>query len=323
LTGRRADAMLSGVENACHGCGERATRMTYPTSGPAAGRWLCRDCASGRKKMTRLSRLVAFRFRVAEVLPPDDPTIGPALWLMMAVDDVRRAQIHFVEAIERVDEPGEKHRARGDFLYSLRLLFSHLHEAGHALRRLDGWAARGAGGKNRVDDLLGDEEHREGMSALKELRRFFSAQGYWASLIPRVRNAIGSHYDERVVAELLAAAGADATADATAASVGGLARMADTAVSAIVNGLNGGDLMADETKTRQVSQALGVCGHLIKFVDHLFDALLRAHPDAIVERDTRIVDVPPLVARASEAMAATRERLRDDSPAARSGVSTC
>jgi len=121
---------------------------------------------------------------------------------MMAVDDVRRAQILLVDAMERLEEPAERHRAGGDFLYAARLLFSHLHEAGHALRQLDA-AARGDDGENRINGLLAGEDHREGMVALKACRRFFSAQGYWASLIPRVRNAIGSHYDERVVAELV------------------------------------------------------------------------------------------------------------------------
>jgi len=36
-------------------CGERSTRLTYPAVGLWAGRWFCRDCASVRKKITRLS----------------------------------------------------------------------------------------------------------------------------------------------------------------------------------------------------------------------------------------------------------------------------
>ncbi len=296
------------MANTCDACGERSTRLTYPAGGLWAGRWFCRDCASGRKKITRLSSLVAFRFRVAEVLPPGDPMTAPAVRLMMAVDDVRRAQIHMVEAMDRLDDPAQRHRAPGDFLYFVRLLFSHIHEAGHALRRLDGWAARGADGENRVNALLADEDHREGMAALRKIRRFFSARAYWDSLIPRVRNAIGSHYDERAVAAVV---NEDFTGDAllesTAASVGGLARMADPVVRAIMSRASGGDLVATEA---QHSQALDVCGHLIAFVDHLFDALLRAHLDAIVERDTRVVDVPPLVARAAEAIEAARAQLR-------------
>jgi hypothetical protein len=86
--------------------------------------------------------------------------------------------------------------------------------------------------------------------------------------------------------------------------------MADTVVRAIMNLANDGEFMADETQTRQVAQAIDICEHLITFVDHLFDALVRAHLDAVVEKDTRVVDVPPLVARAREAVEAARARLR-------------
>src|SRR3989442_13789377 len=86
----------------CDGCGERATVTRYWPDGLLAGRTLCRDCVSGRKKMTRLSSLVAFKFKLAQVLPPDDKATAPLLRLMMAVDDVRRAPIKQIEARERL-----------------------------------------------------------------------------------------------------------------------------------------------------------------------------------------------------------------------------
>jgi hypothetical protein len=126
-----------------------------------------------------------------------------------------------------------------------------------------------------------------------------------------MRNTIGSHYDERAVAEVVQEDfTAAAQLESTAASVGGLARMADPVVRSIMSRVNGGDFMADETKTREVAQAIDVCGQLITFVDHLFDAFVREHMDAIVERDERVVDVPPLVARAAEAVEVARARLR-------------
>jgi hypothetical protein len=264
--------------------------------------------------MTRLSWLVAFRYRVAEILPPGDLMTPPTVRLMMAVDDVRRAQINFIEASERLDDPEEAYRVLGDYLYALRLLFSHLHEAGLALRELDR-VARDANGQNRVNTLLAG--NREAMAALIQLRKFFSAQGYWGSLIYRVRNLIGSHYDEGAVATLLKEEFKDdALADSTAASVGGLARMADTLVWNIMNRLNGGDFMTDPTRTQKVQDALRVCGHLITFVDHLFDTLMRktlvwAHlPAVLVEKRELTVKVPPLVAKAGEAVDADRARLR-------------
>ena len=126
------------MANTCDACGERSTRLTYPAGGLWAGRWFCRDCASGRKKITRLSSLVTFRFRVAEVLPPGDPMTAPAVRLMMAVDDVRRAQIHMVEAMDRLDDPAQSHRAPGDFLYFVRGWSLTLRDSG----RQGSWTTR-------------------------------------------------------------------------------------------------------------------------------------------------------------------------------------
>jgi len=121
-----------------------------------------------------------------------------------------------------------------------------------------------------------------------------------------VRNTIGFHYDERAVVEIVQDDFKDEEQlESTAATVGGLARMADSVVRAIMNLVNGGDFMTDEAHSQKVPEALDGCGHLIAFVDHLFAALVGAHCDAIVQTDERIV-VPPLVARATEAVEAAR-----------------
>jgi hypothetical protein len=295
------------MAHTCEGCGERAS--TYTTAGAAAGRWLCLDCRSRRKQMTRLSWLVAFRYRVAEVLPPGDQMTGPILRLMMAVDDVRRAHINFIEASQRLADPEEAHRVLGDYLYALRLLCSHLHEAGHALRQLDA-VARDASGQNRVSALLAG--NRPGTAALKKVRQFFSSQGYLDSLVYRVRNLIGSHYDEGTVAALVANEfTAHAELESTAASVGGLARMADPLVWNIMKDLNGGDFMTDETQTQKVKDAFAISNHLINFVDQLFATLVEAHmPAVVVTKRELTVRVPPLVVQAGEAVDADRARQR-------------
>ncbi len=80
--------------------------------------------------MTRLSSLVAFKFRLAQVLPRDDKATAPILRLMMAVDDVRRANIKLIEASERLGGTEvDRYLALGDWLYAMRLLFTHIHEA--------------------------------------------------------------------------------------------------------------------------------------------------------------------------------------------------
>jgi hypothetical protein len=71
-----------------------------------------------------------------------------------------------------------------------------------------------------------------------------SSPDYKTSLIARVRNTIGSHYDDDAIASLVKAEVTDDTLlESTAASVGGLGRMADPLVRAIMNSLNGGDFM--------------------------------------------------------------------------------
>src|SRR5712692_5450060 len=232
------------MANVCDGCGERATVTRYWPDGLLAGRTLCRDCVSGRKKLTRLSSLVAFKFKLAQVLPPDDKATAPLLRLMMAVDDVRRAYIKLIEASERLGGIGaDKYLALSDWLYAMRLLFTHIHEARHALTNLDTHAPQ------RADSLLADRpddsppvNRREARRSLKALRKFFCSTEYKNSLIARVRNTIGAHYHADEITKLIKDNVTDEDLlESTAASVGGLARMADSLVRGILNILNGGD----------------------------------------------------------------------------------
>ena len=93
----------------------------------------------------------------------------------------------------------------------------------------------------------------------------------------------------------------DTPHESTAASVGGLARIADQTVHDIMNRVNGGDLLTEETRPQRIGEVIDVYGNLITFVDELFGALVRAHPGAIVARDESLVEVPPLVVQAREA----------------------
>jgi hypothetical protein len=142
---------------------------------------------SDHKEMTRLSWHVAFRFRLTQVLPTGDRATAPLLRLMMAVDDVRRVQIKLIEDSERLGGTGaDKYTAVGDWLYALRLLISHLHEARRALLGLDSSAP------GRADALLADR--KDALRSLRALRKRFSSQEYKDSFIARVRNGIGFHY---------------------------------------------------------------------------------------------------------------------------------
>lgn len=292
------------MAHTCEGCGEQTTRWSYAADGPWTGRLICRECRRRGVRLKRLSWAVTLRFKIAQVLPPNDPMTVPVLRLLMAVDDVRRAQMQLVEADQRLHTvpPPERYRALGDWLYFIRLLFSHLHEAGSAVRRLD------TNAKKRVDAALAGNQ--EALAALKAVRNFFNAADYDKSLIARVRNTIGSHYDDGEITALVAAAVADDTLlESTVAEVGGLARMADPLVRAIMNSLNGGDFMIEEEHTLQVAKALDLTAHFITFVDHLVNALMRQHPDAVVEQDEALIEIPPLVQQVKEAVDAARRSI--------------
>ena len=287
----------------CEGCGERPLRWSYSNTGRLAGRWLCHRCKRRGQGLKRLAAVVTFRFRIAEVLPADDPMTVPVLRLLMAIDDVRRAQIYLLEAQERLIAlpPAAKYLAAGDFLYSLRLLFSHLDEGGTAIKHLDTKA------KKRVDALLRDKP--EAQLALGKVRAFFQSPDYDNSLVSRIRDTVGAHYKDSEVSGLVAAEVKDgALLESVVADMGGLARLADPIVRAIMAKFNGGDLLT--TDTPAVEQAIRLTGHFITFVDHLFDALMRRDLRVVEEQSEAMVDIPPLLLLAGEACEAARRRLK-------------
>jgi hypothetical protein len=200
----------------CEGCGEKATRWSYTVDGPWADSVICYECRRRGERLKRLSWAVTFRVRLAKVLPPDDGMTVPVLRLLMAVDDVRRAQFDLVAAHERLGDvsQSETFLRLGDYLYAMRRLFSHLHEAGVAVRRLDTSA------KKRVDALLAGRT--KAVAAVKSVRTFFNAGDYERSFVSRVRNTVGFHYDDAEVAALVKAElKEDSLLEATVSEVGG------------------------------------------------------------------------------------------------------
>jgi len=294
----------------CDACGAAATRSRYRVAGPLAERTICQDCERDRARWTRISWLVTFRFKVAQVLSLDDPITVPVLRLLMAVDDVRRAQVQLIEAHERLGGPptAEKYRAVGDFLYSLRLLFSHLHEAARAMRALD------TAGAVRVDDML--HGNAEAVEALQAIRTEFNDHAYRESLVARLRNGIGFHYRDETIRQLVTGFDEESILESTAAQVGDLARVADPLVMTIMNGLVGGDFMADERHSHEVSKWLTTVGHLLTFVDHLFNTLLGRVPESIVSTSHAVIDVPIGVQQARAAVERDRRAAGSGEPPA-------
>jgi hypothetical protein len=238
---------------------------------------------------------VHYAFKLAELLPPADPMTVPFVRLMMAVDDMRRAQDHLLEATVRLERVPdfEKYLPLGDHLYAIRRLYSHLHEAGRALRALDTAA------KKRVDSLLASKP--DVSKILRTLRVFFNAEDYDASFVSRMRNAIGFHYNPSEVSALVRKYFMeDALGQAVAAEVGALGRMADVLVLRVLDDLACGDLLTGGgTVERVVREATGVMVNLITFVDQLFDSLLAQTPDAGAEYHEGVVEIPVYLRRAN------------------------
>lgn len=118
----------------------------------------------------------------------------------------------------------------------------------------------------------------------------------------------GLHYRDETIRQLVTGFDDESILESTAAQVGGLARVADPLVKTIRDGLAGGDFMADERHSREMSKWLTTVGHLLTFVDHLFDVLLGRVPDSIVSTSHAVIDVPIGVQQARAAV--ERDRMR-------------
>jgi hypothetical protein len=244
--------------------------------------------------------LVTFQLKIARLLPPSDEITVPVLRLFMAADDLRRSRIRLIDAHERLGGPPtpEKSQAMGDFLYSLRLLFSHLHEAGHAMRSLDSKAAA------RVDAMLAG--NTEALAALQAVRTEFNDRAYKESLIHRLRNGIGFHYRADTIGQLVAKFDDDTILESTGAQVGGLARIADPLIKVILDDFVGGDFTSEELYSQEMGRWLKTVGNLLIFVDHLFNTLIV--PGSVVSVSETVVEVPIGVQRAREALQAARRK---------------
>src|SRR5262249_20310733 len=88
----------------------------------------------------RAARVEVRRFDPTRVFPLANKLTEPLIRLMLAADDVRCARNLYVEAEQRLmgTRGIQAQLLSGEKWYTLRLLFSHLNEAGDALRTLTG-----------------------------------------------------------------------------------------------------------------------------------------------------------------------------------------
>jgi hypothetical protein len=158
-----------------------------------------------------------------------------------------------------------------------------------------------AAGAALVNEALA-EKPQQIRDDLQALRLFFNPADYGNSFVSRVHNTIGFHYDHGELAALVEQhINQDAIAEATAAEVGGLGRMADSVLLAVMDEVASGDLFTGgETSRQRIGQALDIAGKLITAVDELVDGLMQHHPDALLRYQLGAVEIPPLVREAKE-----------------------
>jgi len=186
----------------------------------------------------------------------------------------------------------------GQMWYLFRLLCSHLREGGNALNTLLNSVA-----DHHLKNLL--RGRAAATLALERLRPAFGPEAF----ITRVRDSIGSHYQQsdikRVLERDLAAGRVDGTI--IACEVGGLSRFTMTDVLALrlldeaadVDLARGGH----EFATRG-GEVVALAEDLVTFVGHLVDALLEQHG---VRMTNETVEVPALLRAARDVLREARE----------------
>jgi len=261
------------------------------------------------------AKAILIRFEPLKLFPPGDALTTPLLRLMLATDDVRFASRLMIETGQRLPSVLKGIQdliLTGEFWYSLRLLCSHLNEAGDALRRLDTTVSRA-----RVDGLL--KGWPKAIEALKSLRAVFESDEREESFIYKVRNWIGFHYQDqdikRVFEKCLSLGLIEGAV--TASEVSGLARftITDGLAMFLMIEASGVDIagLTAESATREIErfaklssdEVLPVSDALTAFVDQFVSTLLekRGH----IGFEEGVIDIPSLVRSARDAVEAERQ----------------
>lgn len=266
------------------------------------------------------AKAILVRFELAKLFPPGNALTTPLLRLMLATDDVRFASRLVIETGQRLPSVLEGIQGlilTGEFWYSLRLLCSHLNEAGDALRRLDNTV-----GRARVDGLLKGKP--EAIEALKQLRAVFESDERKESFIYKVRNWIGFHYQGQEVQRVFEKCQDRGLIEGvvTASEVGGLARFTVTdwlAMFLMVEaaGVELAGLTAESATheierfaQRSSDEVLPMSRALTTFVDHLVDSLLQQCGH--IGHEEGDIEIPPLLRAARDAVEAERHSRKPD-----------
>ena len=134
------------------------------------------------------------KFKIEDVLRPDDPMTVPLLRLMIATDDLRHLQklLVIVREVDETSTESDRLIHNGEIGHLFRLICGHLYEAATPFRAVDE-AARG-----RLDKAVAEDP--EGKAALAAVRAAYDpnrTDGLRHSFLYLVRNEIAFHYKDQ------------------------------------------------------------------------------------------------------------------------------
>jgi transcriptional regulator with XRE-family HTH domain len=275
------------------------------------------------ERPARAARVELRRFDPARVFPPAAKPTTPLLRLMIAADDVRCARNLYVDAEQRLwaAQGIQRQLISGEKWYALRLLFSHVNEAGDALRTLTSTI-----GAQAVERYLAGQP--DGLTAFRSLRAAFEVDKAerQKSFIWKLRNWIGFHNNgsevQRVFTKYIGYVDGAVTASP---DVGGLTRflLSDSLAILIFLDAAGANLPPAaqldrpeilaafhaelEQAMKRVSEgALPLAGDLTAFVDALVHGLVQERGILSIEQD--IIEIPPRLRAAKAAVDSGRLR---------------
>jgi transcriptional regulator with XRE-family HTH domain len=266
------------------------------------------------------ARVEVRRFDPQRVFPPTEDFTKLIFRLMMAADDVRCSRNIYMEAEQRLE--GAR-GVRGDLIsgqkwYALRLLFSHLHEGGDAMREL----TRTISPQQIERSLAGQPE---AVTAFRHLRATFEVAKpeRMQSFIWKLRNWIGFHNDGLELRRVYEKYGAYVTGAVTASERAGLTRflIADSLTILVFLDAAGANLPSaagldqpgvrakfdaevGQAVKRVSEEALLLAGDLTHFVDALAHAHVQERGIDSIEQN--VIEIPARLRAARAAVDAGR-----------------
>ena len=227
-------------------------------------------------------------FRLAKVLPADQPLSVPLLRLMMASNDVRHIQKLMLAKDERIGQGNAFEEAvlSGEILHFERLLCGHLYEAGCAFHAID------SSHPDIADAAVRGTEYEAALQRLREMYARNPPGAFHRSFLYAVRNQFGFHYKPEEIEAKLEEFLAIGTFEAEvihAEELSGLSRyvIADHVSIGILQDILNAELPdLHEVFDKAMSQALALARDLSDVVDLMLLPLLERDQSALIGQET-------------------------------------